>query len=44
LQAVAAGDILPGEAATLAGIVEASRKALETQEFEARLTALEAAK
>ncbi|MBK7676961.1 MAG: hypothetical protein IPJ27_20620 [Candidatus Accumulibacter sp.] len=41
LQAVAAGDLLPGEAATLAGIVEARRKALETQELEARISALE---
>ena len=41
LQAVAAGDILPGEAATLAGIVEARRKALETEELEARISALE---
>ena len=44
LQAVAAGDILPGEAATLAGIVEARRKAVETQELEARISALEVAK
>ena len=42
LQAVAAGDLLPGEAATLAGIVESRRKALETQELEARISALEA--
>lgn len=41
LQAVAAGDILPGEGATLAGIVESRRKALETQELEARISALE---
>ena len=41
LQAVATGDILPGEAATLAGIVEARRKAVETQELEARISALE---
>jgi hypothetical protein len=44
LQAVAAGDLLPGEAATLAGIVEARRKAVETLELEARLTALESKK
>jgi len=44
LQAVAAGDILPGEAATLAGIVEARRKALETQELEQRISALEGKK
>ncbi|MBK7952589.1 MAG: hypothetical protein IPK02_00665 [Candidatus Accumulibacter sp.] len=41
LQAVAAGDLLPGEAATMAGIVEARRRAVETQEFEARISALE---
>lgn len=41
LQAVAAGDLLPGEAATLAGIVEARRKAVETLELEQRITALE---
>lgn len=44
LQAVAAGDLLPGEGATLAGIVEARRKAVETQELEARISALEGAK
>ena len=44
LQAVAAGDILLGEAATLAGIVEARRKALETQELEQRISALEGKK
>ncbi|MCM8594869.1 DUF5681 domain-containing protein [Accumulibacter sp.] len=44
LQAVAAGDLLPGEAATLSGIVEARRKALETQELEQRISALEASK
>lgn len=44
LQAVAAGDLLPGEAATLAGIVEARRKALETLELEQRITALEGKK
>ena len=41
LQAVAAGDLLPGEAATLAGIVEGRRKALETEELERRIAALE---
>jgi hypothetical protein len=41
LQAVAAGDLLPGEAATLAGVVEARRRALETMELEQRITALE---
>lgn len=41
LEAVAAGDLTPGEASTLSGIVEARRKALETQELEARISALE---
>lgn len=41
LQAVAAGDLMPGEGATLAGIVEARRKAVETQELEQRIAALE---
>ena len=44
LQAVAAGDLLPGEAATLAGIVEGRRKALETQELEQRIAILESTK
>ena len=44
LQAVAAGDLLPGEAATMAGIVEARRKAVETNELEARISALEGKK
>ena len=41
LQAVAAGDLLPGEGATMVGIVEARRKAVETLELEQRITALE---
>jgi hypothetical protein len=41
LKAVACGDLLPGEAATLAGIVENRRKALETEELERRIAALE---
>ena len=44
LQAVAAGDLLPGEGATMAGIVEARRKAVETLELEQRITALEGKK
>lgn len=44
LHAVAGGDLMLGEAATLAGIVESRRKALETQELEARISALEAQK
>jgi hypothetical protein len=41
LRAVATGDLLPGEATTLAGIVEARRKALETLELEQRISLLE---
>lgn len=44
LQAVAEGDLLPGEAVALTGIVEARRRAMETQELEQRITALEATK
>ncbi len=44
LQAVAAGELLPGEAVTLSNIVEARRKALETQQLEQRITALESKK
>ena len=42
LQAVAVGDLMPGEATALAGIVEARRKAIETAELEVRILALEA--
>ena len=41
LQAVGIGDLLPGEGATLAGIIENRRKAIETVELEGRITALE---
>lgn len=41
LEAVAAGTVTPSEAATLAGIVEARRKAIETEEILQRLAALE---
>lgn len=41
LQAVGVGDLLPNEGATLAGIVENRRKALETLELEQRIIALE---
>ena len=41
LQAVAEGELLPGEAATLTGIVENRRKAIETEELEKRIAALE---
>lgn len=38
----AAGDITPGEAAAMAGLIEAYRKTLETTDLEARIAALEA--
>lgn len=41
LHAVAAGELTPGEASTLSGIVEARRKAIETAELEQRITKLE---
>ena len=41
LQAVAAGELLPGEASTLSAIVEAKRRAIETQELTERITQLE---
>jgi hypothetical protein len=41
LQAVAGGDLTPGEGNTLAGIVDAHRRALETEELAARIAALE---
>ena len=42
LKAVGSGELTPNEGAVLAGIVEARRKALETQELEQRIAALEA--
>lgn len=44
LQAVAAGDLLPGEGQTLSAIVESKRRAIETQELSDRITQLENAK
>jgi hypothetical protein len=41
LQAVAGGDLLPGEAQTLSAIVESKRRAIETQELSDRITKLE---
>ncbi len=41
LQAVASGDLLPGEASTLSAIVESKRRAIETQELSDRITKLE---
>jgi hypothetical protein len=44
LSAVATGELTPGEGTALAGIVEQHRKAIETQELEQRIAALEAKK
>lgn len=41
LESAAAGTITPGEANTLAGVLEQRRKALETVELEQRIAALE---
>lgn len=41
LQNVASGDLTPDEAATVAGILETKRRAIETVEIERRLEALE---
>lgn len=41
LEAVAKGQLTPSEAQALAGLVEAHRKALETEELERRIAALE---
>jgi hypothetical protein len=44
LQAVADGKLLLAEGATLTGIIEARRKAVETEEHEQRIAALEQAR
>jgi hypothetical protein len=41
LDAVAAGDITPDEAATIAGILEVRRKVIETQELVERVSRVE---
>ena len=41
LRALADGDITPGEAHSVAGVIETYRKTLETAEFENRIAALE---
>lgn len=41
LQAVAAGDLTPSEAAVVMALVDAFRRTLETSELEARVAALE---
>lgn len=43
LDATANGDLTPDEAATIGGLIETKRRALETVELEARLSRLEAA-
>ena len=42
--AMAQGEVTPDEAATIASVFEIRRKAIETFEFEQRLTALEGRK
>lgn len=44
IEAVADGEVTPGEASTLAGIIEIRRKAIETEELEKRIAALEGEK
>ncbi|WP_292024382.1 hypothetical protein [Maritimibacter sp. UBA3975] len=44
LRAVSIGEITPVEGATVMGLVESFRRALETNDLEQRITALEAAK
>lgn len=44
LQAVAGGDLLPGEGQTLSVILEGKRRAIETQELADRITKLEETK
>jgi len=41
LEAVAQGEITPGEGQTLTAMLDAYRKGLETTDLEARITALE---
>ena len=41
LEAVGAGELLPTEGSTLAAILESRRKAIETEELERRIAALE---
>ena len=43
IKAMAAGDITPDEAVTIASVLEAKRKAIETVDIEARLSKLEQA-
>ena len=43
-RAVALGEVTPDEGGAVAAVLEAQRKAIETQELERRIAALEAAK
>ena len=42
IQSVAVGDLTPGEGNTLSAVIETRRRALETQELELRIAAIEA--
>ncbi len=42
--AMSAGEVTPGEAAAIAGVVETYRRTVETAEIERRLAVLEAQK
>lgn len=42
VQAIATGDLTPGEGSTLSAVVESRRRAIETQEHEQRIAAIEA--
>ena len=42
MAAVAAGEIIPSEAAAVAALMETKRKAIETKDLEERLATLEA--
>jgi hypothetical protein len=41
VQAMADGEVTPDEAATIAGVLEAKRKAIETADLEVRIVRLE---
>ncbi len=41
IRAMAAGEVTPDEAATIAGVLDAKRKALETADLEQRISRLE---
>ena len=44
LAAMAAGDLAPDEAATVAGVIEVKRRAVETVDLERRIVAIEEAR